>query len=47
MISLCFPVIVQWRQTPLYMASESGHYKVVEVLITAGADVNLADIVSY
>ena len=29
------------------MASERGHDKVVEVLIAAGADVNLADKVSY
>ena len=42
-----FPVIVQWGETPLYRASESGHYEVVEVLITAGADVNLANKVSY
>ena len=32
---------------PLYRASCKGHDKVVEVLIAAGADVNLADEVSY
>ena len=35
-------LILQGRRTPLYMASCRGHDKVVEVLITAGADVNLA-----
>ena len=43
----CFPVIVQWGRTPLYIASKSGHDIVVEVLLKAGADVNLADEVSY
>ena len=43
---ICFSVIVQDGETPLYMASRSGHYKVVEVLLTAGADVNSVDKVS-
>ena len=38
---------LQWERTPLYNASWEGHDKVVEVLIAAGADVNLADKVSY
>ena len=40
-------LILQWRHTPLYEASRWGHDKVVEILIAAGADVNLADKVSY
>ena len=40
-------LILQWGRTPLYNASQEGHDKVVEVLIAAGADVNLADKVSY
>ena len=43
---ICFSVIVQEGQTPLHKASEEGYYKVVEVLLTAGADVNFADKVS-
>ena len=39
-------LILQWGTTPLYMASERGHDKVVEVLIAAGADVNVANEVS-
>ena len=38
---------LQLGRTSLYEASLEGHNKVVEVLIAAGADVNLADIVSY
>ena len=44
---LCYPVIVQWGETPIYVASLYGHDKVVEVLLTAGADVNLPNKVSY
>ena len=40
-------LILQRGETPLYMASWIGHDKVVEVLIAAGADVNLANKVSY
>ena len=43
----CFPVIVQGGWTPLYVATFRGDGRVVEVLIRAGADVNLADEVSY
>ena len=39
-------LILQGGETPLYEASQSGNDKVVEVLIAAGADVNLADEVS-
>ena len=39
-------LILQSGGTPLYMASVRGHDKVVEVLIAAGADVNLANEVS-
>ena len=38
---------LQRERTPLYMASCRGNDKVVEVLIAAGADVNLYDKVSY
>ena len=40
-------LILQWGETPLYIASCRGNDKVVEVVIAAGADVNLADEVSY
>ena len=46
-IYLCFPVIVQAGRTPIYLASLCGYDKVVEVLLTAGADVNLPNKVSY
>ena len=42
-----YMLILQQGETPLYEASQSGHDKVVEVLIAAGADVNLAEEVSY
>ena len=44
---MCFPVIVQWVWTPLFEASRCGYDKVVEVLLTAGADVNFGNEVSY
>ena len=40
-------LILQFGRTPLYMASWIDHHEVVELLIAAGADVNLADKVSY
>ena len=40
-------LILQSTDTPLYEASYRGHDKIVEVLIAAGADVNLANKVSY
>ena len=40
-------LILQWGEAPFHKASLGGHNKVVEVLIAAGADVNLVDIVSY
>ena len=42
-----YMLILQYGWTPLYLASERGYDRVVEVLIAAGADVNFADIVSY
>ena len=42
-----YMLILQWGETPLYEASQRCHDKVVEVLIAAGADVNLANEVSY
>ena len=39
-------LILQSGETPLYVASCFGYVKVVEVLIAAGADVNLANKVS-
>ena len=44
-IATCM-LILQWGETPLYVASEHGHYKVVELLITAGANVNIITEVS-
>ena len=38
---------MQLGRTPLYEASLQGHVNVVEVLITAGADVNCVNNVSY
>ena len=46
MIATC-TLILQWRKTPLYVASENGHDKVVELLITAGANVNIVYEVSH
>ena len=40
-------LILQLGATPLLIALYLGYDKVVEVLIAAGADVNLADKVSY
>ena len=40
-------LILQSGETALLIASFLGHDKVVEVVIAAGADVNLADKVSY
>ena len=40
-------LILQLGKTPLYGASCRGHDKVVEVLIAAGAAVNVANEVSY
>ena len=40
-------LILQAGEKPLLIASYLGHDKVVELLIAAGADVNLADEVSY
>ena len=39
-------LILQLGTTPIFIASCMGHDKVVEVLIAAGAEVNLADKVS-
>ena len=35
------------KRTPLHYGAENGHVAVVEVLIRAGADVNVVDRVSY
>ena len=40
-------LILQWGKTPLYVASEHGHVKVVELLITVGANVNIVTKVSH
>ena len=39
-------IILQWGLTPLAVALHHHHVKVVEILATAGADVNLANEVS-
>ena len=49
-ISLCYLVLhflsLQYTQTALHYASESGHYKVCQVLLQAGANVQAKDRVS-
>ena len=49
-ISLCHLLLhflsLQREQTALHLASESGHVKVCQVLLQAGADVQAADIMS-
>ena len=36
-----------WAETPLYVASKHGHNQIVELLIAAGANVNIVSEVSY
>ena len=45
-LNYCYCTLQSGR-TPLYAASERRNEKVVEILITAGADVNTTDEVSY
>ena len=39
-------IILQYGCTPLFEASQNGHDKIVDVLIAAKADVNIANKVS-
>ena len=39
--------ILQYGCTPLFEASQNGHDKIVDLLIAAKADVNIANKVSY
>ena len=44
---ICFAFISSKNKvTPLYVASQNGHYGVVQSLLAAGADVNIASSVS-
>ena len=40
-------IILQYGCTPLFEASQNGYDKIVDVLIAAKADVNIANKVSY
>ena len=40
------PSLYQINATPLHVASEKGHHDVVQTLLGAGAEVNIAKIVS-
>ena len=43
-LTLCrMRVVLQDGWTPLYRAAKNGYDKVVDVLMAAGADVNVAD----
>ena len=42
-----FATFLQWGRTPLHEALRRGRDKAVEALLKAGADVNIADKVSY
>ena len=39
-------IFMQNNATPLYVASQKGHHRVVHALLQAGADVNIATLVS-
>ena len=39
---VCSFILYQTNTTPLYMASQEGHHDVVQSLLAAGADVNIA-----
>lgn len=41
-----FIVIIQNSQTPLHVASQEGHYSMVDYLIASGADINAVGYVS-
>ena len=47
MFAVYYMLILQYGETPLFMASSGGHDRVVEVLIAAGANVNFVNGVSY
>ena len=48
---VCYTVVlllsVQDKATPVYIAAQTGHVEALSVLISAGADCNAADKVSY
>ena len=50
-ITLCFCYLtctcMQDKMTPVFMAAQNGHVEALSLLISAGADVNLARKVSY
>ena len=44
--NMCHCMYIQWRQTPVFLASFKGHQKCVKLLINAGANVDLQKAVS-
>ena len=42
----CYFIFFKHYKTPLYLASQEGHTAIVQMLVRAGADVNIPDVVS-
>ena len=39
-------LLLQYRQTPLHLSSDSGHVDIVKVLLSHGADIHVKERVS-